>query len=141
MRVWLIVAGTALIAGIVVAANAQSPAQQVQAKVQELAQAVGRRDYQTICRDVLAPALVARLRVYGAPCAQTLRVALGRVRDPVVSVGQVRVSGHRASAFTLTVASGQRASLSRIELFDTANGWRITSLDAPLSRHASALHP
>ncbi len=134
MRAWAIAAGGAVaIAIALILTSGQSPSEQVEAKVQELAHAMAHRDYATICRDVLARPLVTRLSLYGAPCSQTLSLALHAVRNPVVSIGRVTINGPYASVVTLTVATGQRAALSRIELLDTDNGWRITSLASPLT--------
>jgi hypothetical protein len=134
MRVWLILAGVVLVvAVVVVVTSGPSASDQVEAKVQELADAIGNRDYATICRDVLAPSLVAHLSSHGIDCTRALRVGLGRVRNPIVSVGKVVVKGRRASAVTLTVATGQQASLNAVLLVDTKRGWRITSLASPVS--------
>jgi hypothetical protein len=48
-------------------------------------------------------------------------------------VGKVVIRGARAWAITLTAAEGQRATLTAIALRRTSDGWRITSLDSPLS--------
>jgi hypothetical protein len=105
----------------------------IKAKVQQLAQAVDQRDYATICQEILAPSLVAHLLRNGIPCQEAMRLALGRIRQPQVSVGKVVIRGSRAWAITLTAAQGQRATLTAIALRRTRQGWRITSLDSPLS--------
>ena len=129
MRVWAILAGVVLVvAVVVVVTSGQSASDQVQAKVQELADAIGNRDYATICRDVLAPSLVAHLTSHGIDCPGALRLGLGGVRHPVVSVAKVVVNGRKASAYTLTTAAGQSASLDTLSLIDTKRGWRISSL-------------
>ena len=134
MRAWAILAGAALVVAVVIVlVTRQSASDQVEAKVQELAHAIGQRDYRTICRDVLAPSLVAHLTSHGIPCVRALRLGLGRVRNPIVSIGKVDVRDRRASAITLTVAAGQQASLDTIELVDTKRGWRISSLASPLA--------
>jgi hypothetical protein len=105
----------------------------IRAKVQQLAQAVGHRDYATICQQVLAPSLVERLLRNGIACQEAMRLALGSTRQPEVSVGKVIIRGARAWAITLTAARGERATLTAIALRRTSDGWRITSLDSPLS--------
>ena len=105
----------------------------VKGKVQQLAESVRQRDYATICEQILAPSLVARLTRNGIPCPEAMRLALGRTRQPEVSVGKVVIRGSRAWAITLTAAQGQRATLTAIALRRTSDGWRITSLDSPLS--------
>ena len=118
---------------VALAGCGQSTEDAIRAKVQELAQAVGQRDYATICQQILAPSLVAHLTRNGIPCQDALRVALGNTKQPVVSVGKVVLRGGRAWAITLTSARGERATLTAIALRRTSNGWRITSLDSPLS--------
>lgn len=111
---------------------AGSPKDDVKAKVQQFAAAAARKDYQTICDQVLAPALVAHLTANHIPCKRALQVALGDVRKPTLSIGPITVRGKAASVYTLTVAEGQQASLDVLQLIDTADGWRISSLHAPL---------
>ena len=110
-----------------------SASDQVRAEVEQLAQATAAHDYGTICNQILAPSLVAHLVSNGIPCPEALRLALGDVRGPVVSVGRVIIRGSRAWAITLSSAHGQTAELVAIELRRTEQGWRITSLASPLS--------
>ena len=122
-------------AGLVLSISgcAGSDRDQIAAKVQQLAQAVGQHDYATICDQVLAPSLLAHLVTHGIPCVLAMRVALKGVRQPVISIGEIDLHGPAATAITLTVAQGQQASLSAIELVKTDQGWRIASLGSPLS--------
>lgn len=115
------------------AAGCASAQDQIRSTVQQLANAAAAHDYKTICDSVLAPSLVRRLTGNGISCEQAMRVALGGVRDPVISIGKISVRGGRGTAITLTVARGQQAALSAIELVQTGDGWRISSLGSPLS--------
>jgi hypothetical protein len=108
-----------------------SPRDAVKAKVQQFAAAAAGKDYRTICDQVLAPALVAHLRSTGVGCPEALRLALGGVRNPTLSIGPITVRGKTASVYTLTVAQGQQASLDVLALIDTPDGWRISSLHSP----------
>lgn len=103
---------------------------EVKAKVLEFGHAAASHDYRRICDDVLAPALIRRLRAYGISCERAMRIAFTGVRNPAISIGAVTVKGNGASVITLSMAAGQRASLDRIELIRTAHGWRIASLRA-----------
>jgi hypothetical protein len=105
---------------------------QVRSKVEQFAGATAHKDYATICNQVLAPALVKRLTSYGIGCEQAMRLALGDVRRPTLSIGQITVKGKTASVITLTVAQGQQASLDALQLIETSDGWRISSLHSPL---------
>jgi hypothetical protein len=110
-----------------------SPADQVRSEVQQLAQAAASHSYRTICRQILAPSLVAHLSRNGIACPEAMALAFSNVHDPVVSVGKVIVGASRAWAITLTAARGQQAKLVAIGLRRTAQGWRISSLASPLS--------
>jgi hypothetical protein len=107
---------------------------QVRAKVQQFADAASHKDYGTICKQVLAPALVEHLTANHIPCQEALRFALGNVQHPMLSIGPVTVKGKAASVYTLSLAQNQQASLNVLRLVDTRDGWRISSLNAPLPR-------
>ncbi len=117
-------------AALSLAGCGSDPRDQVKSKVTELGHAAASHDYRRICDDVLAPALILRLRAYGITCERAMRIAFTGVRNPAISIGAVTVHGSTASAITLSMAAGQRASLETIELSKTARGWRISSLRA-----------
>jgi hypothetical protein len=106
---------------------------QVQAKVEQFLHATATKDYRTLCNQVLAPSLLERLAAGGIPCEQAMQIGLGGVQGPILSIGRILVNGQRASAITLTGARGQRGSIDAIELIKTGQGWRVTSLESPLT--------
>jgi hypothetical protein len=111
----------------------QSTSQQVQAKVQQFATAVKSHDAQTLCDQVLAPALVDRFTAVGLTCTKAMRIFVGSVHDPSLAVGRVVVNGKKtAEALTLSTAKGQLGSLSAVELVKTSKGWRVSGLGSPL---------
>jgi hypothetical protein len=110
-----------------------SQSSQVRAEVARLAQATASRQYRTLCEQILDPSLVAHLTRNGYSCPAAMRLALGDVHDPTISVGKVTVHGTRATAISDASARGQQASVVAIELRRTGDGWRITSLGSPLS--------
>jgi hypothetical protein len=111
----------------------QSTSQQVQAKVQQFVTAVKNHDAQTLCDQVLAPALVDRFPAVGLSCVKAMKIFVDSVHDPSLAVGRVVVNGkNKAEAITLSTAKGQLGSLSAIELVDTSNGWRVSGLGSPL---------
>ena len=115
-------------------AGCGSAQDEIQSKVQQFSHAVGARDYGTICRQVLSPGFAERIvENTQLSCEEAVRVALGGVRDPVISIGKIVVRGRHASAITLTLARGERASLAVIGLVDTGDGWRISSLGSSLT--------
>ena len=105
---------------------------QVRDKVNQFASATSHKDYATICNQVLSPALVKHLTANGIACEKAMRLALGKVVKPTLSIGQITVKGKTANVITLTVAQGQPASLDVLQLIDTGGGWRISSLHSPL---------
>jgi hypothetical protein len=117
----------------VLAGCGTSNADQVKAKVDQFVTAAASRKYATICQQVLAPSLVARLEEAGVTCPQAMEIAFGNVQDPTISIGKVTVSGNRASVLTLSAAKNQDASLEAIDLLKTSKGWRLASLASPLT--------
>jgi hypothetical protein len=83
---------------------------------------------------VLAPELVAHLTSNHIACERAMALALGSVQHPTLSIGPITVKGKAASVYTLTVAQGQQASLDVLQLTETSDGWRISSLHSPLPR-------
>lgn len=122
-----------MVISLIVGGCGQSAADQVRVKVQEFARAAATRNYGAICTQILAPSLVDHLVSNGIPCQDGLQAALGSVRDPAISVGEVSVRRNKAWAAILASAQGQRALVSAIELQNTPAGWRIVSLDSPLT--------
>jgi hypothetical protein len=110
-----------------------SQSSQIRAEVARLAQATANRQYSTLCEQILDPSLVVHLTSNGIACPAAMRVALGEVHQPTISVGKVTVHGRTATAIVLASARGERASVVAIELRRTGHGWRITSLGSPLS--------
>ncbi len=108
-----------------------SASDEVQAKLQQFAHAIAHREPATLCRQVLAPALVRRLTLINLTCDQAMRTFVEGVVDPTLSVRRVHVDGHTASAVVRTGARGQVASVQSVTLADTDHGWRLTSLASP----------
>jgi len=106
--------------------------QQVRAKVQQFAAATAAHDYRTICQDVLAPALLADMVRGGIGCEQAMRIALAGVHSPNLAIGNVTVSGDRASVLTISQARGQKSVLTSLRLVNTSSGWRISGLGSPV---------
>jgi hypothetical protein len=101
---------------------------EVQAKLQQFVRATSGGDYQTLCQDVLAPSLVARLASTGHTCQEAMQIFLQSVQDPTLSVGKVTVNGHDATALTRTTARGQPSTVASVQLVETSSGWRVSAL-------------
>ena len=106
---------------------------EVQAKLQQFAKATASGDYRALCEQILAPSLLQRLSSTGVGCESAMQVFVASVHDPTLSVARIKVNGRSASAVALTAARDQRAALDTIELIDTQNGWRVSSLGSPVT--------
>jgi hypothetical protein len=125
------IAVLASVGAVVLAGCGTSNRDQVRAKVEQLVQAIAGHQYRTLCQQVLAPELTARLTVDGLHCEQAMQISLGGIHNAVLSIGRITVTGNKAQALTLTSASGQQGAFAMIELVKTGAGWRISSLAAP----------
>jgi hypothetical protein len=124
-----------------VAGCGSSPTQQVRAKVQQFGVAIAHHDSKTICTEVFAPSLVKRFASTGLNCERGLRIFFSGLHNPTLAVGRIKVHGSKASAMTLTGASGQTASLRPVELVKTSAGWRIAALGAPVKNGSTSTKP
>jgi len=123
---------TAALVTLTVAGCGSNESAVVKAKVTQFAQAVAHHDYTTICTEVLAPQLLADVADGGIGCEHAMRLALANVHDARLTVGAVTINGSSASVLTVSQALGEKALLTKVELIDTANGWRISSLGNPV---------
>jgi hypothetical protein len=117
-----------LLGACVLAGCGTSDRDQVQSKIEQFFHAVTSKDYPTLCQQVLAPGLLARMAAGGISCEQAMRISLGGLQNPILSVGRITVSGSTATVIALTGASGQRGSIDAIKLIKTSDGWRVSSL-------------
>jgi hypothetical protein len=115
-----------------------TPEQQVRAVVARFGLASRQKDYQTICDDLLADALVQRVEAIGLPCETALQRGLADVRDPRLVIRQVSMRGARALVRVHSTAAGQPPSDDAIELVRENGAWRIASLAAPGGSSATA---
>ncbi len=105
-----------------------SDADQVRAVVKAFAAATAAKDYQRLCDDLLAPALVQQVVNRGLPCEVALQQGLGDVRSPQLTLGAIVVKGDTATADVRTTAAGQPPSRDTIRLQRVRGKWRIASL-------------
>lgn len=120
-------ATAALLAGC----GGETPEDEVRGTLDRFAEAIGDKDYQTLCDDLFASDLVEQVRSVGLPCEVALRRGLGEVRSPQLTVGAVEVSGDQALAEVRTSARDQQPSQDQIRLVREEGGWRVASLAAP----------
>ena len=104
------------------------PVAQVRGMVLRFGRAAAVRDYRTICRSILQPALVSRFEAVGLPCERALAEGLGPAATPRLTVRAVQVKGATAFVAVHTTAANQPPSDDTIELARGPMGWRIVSL-------------
>jgi hypothetical protein len=118
----------AFVALTVAGCGGTPPENQVHDTVLEFSHAVGAHDYDKLCKDILAPKLVASLDQIGLPCEIALQRGLGDVKDPRLVIGAITVHGNTASAQVRSSAVGQPPSEDRLELVKVSGRWRIAEL-------------
>ena len=109
----------------------QEPPEQVRSTVERFAGASAQKDYQELCREILAPDLVERVRSVGLPCEAALEVGLGGVREPTLEIVSIEVADDQALARVRTGAAGEQPSEDSIRLVREDGDWRIASLSGP----------
>jgi hypothetical protein len=114
----------------VLAGCGASAKDQVKQKVEQYVHAEATGDAKTMCEQVLAPSLLARLAGAGLKCEQAMHIHLHSVHDPFLSIGRVTINGKNASVLALTGAHCQQAGIYAINLINTSSGWRIVSTSA-----------
>jgi hypothetical protein len=104
---------------------------QVRATVAKFGVATRTHDWQAICDDLLAEALVAKIEDVGLPCETAIEKGLGEVKDPTLQITDVSLAGGRALVSIHTTAAGQPASDDALQLVKENGEWRIAALAAP----------
>jgi hypothetical protein len=99
--------------------------------VERFGTATARRDYQTICDELLADNLVKKVEDLGLPCEIAFEKGVGGVRNPRIEVRQVKVQGNRALVSVRSTAAGETPSDDAVQLVREGDEWRIASLVSP----------
>ena len=90
--------------------------------------ATAAKDYDKLCKQLLAPKLLEQVEQAGLPCEVALSKGLGEVKDPKVTIGQITVNGDSATADIRTSAKGEEPSRDTLKLTRIGGRWRIASL-------------
>jgi hypothetical protein len=106
----------------------QSPREEVRTSLDRYAEAAADRDWGTLCADVLARELVAKMRRVGLRCEDVLRTGLGDLQRPRLAVRNIRITGNRAVALVRITAANQAASDVQFQLVKEDDGWKVASL-------------
>jgi hypothetical protein len=120
-----VLAALALLSGC---GSEPSDEEQVRSTLSAFGKATADKDYERMCEELLAPALVEQVKRIGLPCEIALEQGLGEVRSPRLAVGRVTVDGERARAEVRTSAEGQPPSRDTVQLTKIEGSWRIASL-------------
>ncbi len=102
--------------------------QQVRQTVDAFSQATVAKDYDKMCKELLAPALIDKVKSAGLPCEVALEKGLGDVKDPKLTIGAITVSNDTATADVRTSAAGEAPSRDTLKLSRIDGHWRIASL-------------
>ena len=120
----------ALLAGVALVGCGSGPTEeeQVRTTVDAFSKATAAKDYDKLCKQLLAPKLLEQIEQAGLPCEVALSKGLGEVKDPKVTVGQITVTGDAATADIRTSAAGQPPSRDKLKLSKIGGRWQIASL-------------
>ena len=120
----------ALLAGVALAGCGSGPTdeEQVRHTVDAFSKATAAKDYDKLCKQLLAPKLLEQVAQAGLQCEVALSKGLGDVKDPKVTIGQITVKGDSATADVQTSAAGEQPSRDTLKLSKVAGRWRIASL-------------
>jgi hypothetical protein len=124
--------GVAIVVVVLALRPGPNEEKDVRATLDSYAQATRAKDYQTLCDDLFAKAIVAGLTNANLPCEVALKLSsLETVRDPQLTVLAIEVSGDQAAARVRSTAVGEQPSLDTIKLVKEDGDWRIASLSEP----------
>ncbi len=98
---------------------------EVRAALASYETASAKKDYQTLCDDLLSKSYVRRTASSGLPCEVALRTALEDVRNPTLQVLSVKVDGDKATARVRGSAAGQVPGEDSYTLVHEDDAWRI----------------
>ena len=115
-------------AAVVACGGGPSEEQRVRETVDAFSKATAAKDYDKLCKQLLAPKLLEQVRQAGLPCEVALSKSLAGVKDPKLSIGAVSVKGDSATADVRTSATGEQPSRDTLKLTKVGGRWRIASL-------------
>jgi hypothetical protein len=102
------------------------PAKDVAETIQRLEKATAKRDFTTVCDQVLATA--TRKQAGGEQCPDVLDQRARGVRRPRIRIVSIEVKGNQAQARVRTTAVGQAATTNVIRLVKENGRFRVLSL-------------
>jgi hypothetical protein len=105
-----------------------SDEERVRATLREFQRAIAERDYDALCKRVLAPDLLESVGQVGLPCELAMEKGFADVESPRLAVGAITVRGDRATAEVRSSAEGEAPSQDTVGLVRVGEEWRIASL-------------
>ena len=124
----VVLAAVVLTASLAACGDEPSDAERARAVVERFGDASAKKDYQRICDELIARALIAQVERIGLPCEIAFKRGLEDVRKPVLKVRSVRVTKDRARVAVHSTAAGQKPSNDTMTLVREDGEWRIASL-------------
>jgi hypothetical protein len=103
------------------------PAKDVAETIQQLEKATARRDFTTVCDELLAAA--TRKQAGGDECPDLLDQRARGVRRPRIRIVSIEVQGNQAQARVRTTAVGQAKTTNLIRLVKEEGRFRVLSLN------------
>jgi hypothetical protein len=102
------------------------PAKEVATVIERLQRATARRDFETVCNDLLAAS--TRRQAGGGECPAILAARARGVRAPRIVIKTIAVQGNDAQVRVRTTARGQAAASDVIRLVREHGRFRVLSL-------------
>jgi hypothetical protein len=104
----------------------QGAAKEVASVVQRLEKALQKREFRSICKDLLSSA--ERTQAGGPGCSRILRRTAGDLRRPRIAIKTIKVARDAAVVEVVTTAEGQAPAPDVIRLVRERGRYRIASL-------------
>ncbi len=114
-----------VVIGLMVLTGGRDHEQQVREALTRYETASAKKDYQTLCDELLSKSYVRQTASSGLPCEVALRTALEDVRNPKLQVLSVKVDGDKADARVRGSAAGQVPGEDTYRLVHEDGSWRI----------------
>lgn len=107
-----------------------TPQDAVREVVTKFGTASAKKDYQTICDELIARSLSDNVEEYGLPCELAFKQGLGAVQRPRLAIRDLKVTGDVAKVRVHSTAANQPPSDDVLTLRRADGQWRITALGA-----------
>lgn len=138
IAVVVVLAVVAVAAVLVLKPSGGDDGQDVRDTLGRFAEATREKDYQTLCDELFAKALVETIRSVGLPCEVALKTGLDSRENPQLQVLGVEVKGDQAFANTRSTAVGEQPATEVLRLVREDGSWRVASAPSGRSEGGAA---